>query len=209
MSEHLGFPGYGDERSHPLLLLANLEVPIYLTTGYHETLEAALRKAGKEPRTDFCRWHKNIEAGERYPSVFDGTYEPNKQEPLVYHLHGLERHEDSLVLTEDDYLKFLVACAQNLGKNTDPVHSRVRQALSDSSLLLLGYELQEWDFRSLFWGLVVQRTRSLTSVVSIQLEPSEIEKKYLEKYLAAYDFKVVWAGFRDYVASLYKAVAHG
>ena len=206
MSEHLGYPGYGDEHSHPLLLLANLDLPIYLTTGYHEYLEAALRKAGKEPRTDFCRWHKNIEIGERYPSVFDGRYEPSKQEPLVYHLHGLDRYQDSLVLTEDDHLTFLVACAQNLGKNTDPVHSRLRQALSDSSLLLLGYELQGWDFRSLFWGLIVQRTRSLTSVVSIQLEPSEVERKYLEKYLAGYDFKVAWVGFQKYVVELFNAV---
>ena len=158
---------------------------------------------------DSCRWHKNIEIGERYPSVFDGRYEPSKQEPLVYHLHGLDRYQDSMVLTEDDHLTFLVACAQNLGKNTDPVHSRLRQALSDSSLLLLGYELQGWDFRSLFWGLIVQRTRSLTSVVSIQLEPSEVERKYLEKYLAGYDFKVAWAGFQEYVIDLFKAVSNG
>lgn len=209
MCDHLGFPGYGDEHSHPLLLLANLDVPIYLTTGYHESLEAALRRAGKQPRTDFCRWHKAIEAGEPYPSVFDGVYEPSKWEPLVYHLHGLDRYRDSLVLTEDDYLTFLVACAQNLGKNTDPVHSRIRQALSDSSLLLLGYELQQWDFRSLFWGLIVERTRSLTSVVSIQLKPNEIERKYLERYLDQYAFRVAWAGFQDYVMSLYAAVSHG
>ena len=206
MSDHLGFPRYDDGHGNPLELLANFDLPIYLTTGYHELLEAALRKAGKRPRTDFCRWHKAIES---YPSVFDGRYEPSKQEPLVYHLHGIDRYEDSLVLTEDDTLRFLVACAQDLGKNTDPVHSRVRQALSDSSLLLLGYELQGWDFRSLFWGLIVQRTRSLASVVSIQLAPSEVEQKYLEKYLANYDFKVVWAGFQEYVVDLFKAVSNG
>lgn len=204
--EQLRFPGYGDARRHPLLLLAGLDLPIYLTTGYHEFLETALRRAGKRPRTDFCRWHKNIESSERYPSAFDGSYEPSKQEPLVYHLHGLDRYEDSLVLTEDDYLTFLVACSQNIGKNSDPVHGRVRQALSDSSLLLLGYTLQGWDFRSLFWGLVVQRTRTLTSVVSIQLKPSDVERSYLEKYLAKFDFKVSWDEFGTYVATLSREV---
>lgn len=202
----LDFPRYGDERSHPLLLLANLDLPIYVTTGYHELLEAALIRAGKTPRTEFCRWHKEIE---RHPVVFDGSYEPSAQSPLVYHLHGSDRIPDSLVLTEDDYLSFLVACSQNIGKTTDPVHGRVRQALCDSSLLLLGYELQAWDFRSLFWGTIVPRTRALTSVVSIQLEPSEIEKLYLQKYLEGYDFKVAWGNLREIVLVLDKAVHHG
>ncbi len=209
MCDQLGYPHYGDERSHPLLLLAALDLPIYITTGYHEFMEAALRRAGKSPRTDFCRWHKNIEVSEKYPSVFDGSYEPSPQQPLVYHLHGLDRCEDSLVLTEDDTLTFLVACAQNFGKNTDPVHGRVRQALSDSSLLLLGYELQGWDFRSLFWGLIVQRTRALTSVISIQLEPSQVEKLYLQKYLDGYDFKVSWGSVQDCLTTLSKAVSDG
>jgi hypothetical protein len=113
------------------------------------------------------------------------------------------------VLTEDDTLTFLVACAQNFGKNTDPVHGRVRQALSDSSLLLLGYELQGWDFRSLFWGLIVQRTRALTSVISIQLEPSQVEKLYLQKYLDGYDFKVSWGSVQDCLTTLSKAVSDG
>lgn len=201
----LGYPRDGDEPSHPLLLLANLDLPIYVTTGYHELLEAALLRAGKTPRTEFCRWHKEIE---RHPSVFGTDYEPSAQTPLVYHLHGVDRFPDSLVLTEDDCLNFLVACAQNIGKTTDPVHGRVRQALSDSSLLLLGYELQSWDFRSLFWGTIVPRTRALTSVVSIQLEPSEIEKLYLQKYLDGYDFKVAWSGLRETVQALYEAVHH-
>ena len=207
--EQLRFPGYGDPGSHPLLLLANLELPIYLTTSCHEFLEAALVAAGKQPRTDFCRWHKNIESTERYPTAFDGRYEPSKQEPLVYHLHGLDRYEDSLVLTEDDYLTFLVACSQNIGKNSDPVHGRIRQALSDSSLLLLGYELSAWDFRSLFWGLIVPRTRTLTSVVCIQLPPSEEDRNYLVKYLDNFDFKVSWDRFGEYVAKLSEEVRGG
>lgn len=202
----LDYPVYGDERSHPLLLLANMDLPIYVTTGYHELLEAALVRAGKTPRSEFCRWYKEIE---RFPSVFDGDYEPSSKTPLVYHLHGVDRIADSLVLTEDDYLKFLVACAQNFGKTTDPVHGRVRQALSDSSLLLLGYELQGWDFRSLFWGTIVPRTRALTSVVSIQLEPDEIEKLYLQKYLDGFDFKVAWGSVRDTVLALDKVVRDG
>ena len=91
------------------------------------------------------------------------------------------------------------------------MHGRVRQALSDSSLLLLGYELQDWDFRSLFWGTIVPRTRArpLTSVVSIQLEPGEIEKLYLQKYLDGFYFKVAWGSVRETVLALDKVVRDG
>jgi hypothetical protein len=41
MCDQLGYPHYGDEHSHPLLLLAALDLPIYITTGYHEFMEAA------------------------------------------------------------------------------------------------------------------------------------------------------------------------
>jgi hypothetical protein len=206
VSERLGYPHYGDELRHPLLLLANLDLPIYITTGYHEFVEAALRHAGKAPVSDFARWHRSIE---EHRSAFAGNYEPTRQTPLVYHLHGIDAVPDSLVLTEDDYLTFLVAASQNFGKTTDPVHWRVRQALSDSSLFLLGYELQSWDFRALFWGAVAQRTRSLTSVVGIQVEPSEIEKQYLQKYLDAHHFQVAWGNVGSTVQQLCEAVAHG
>ena len=188
---------------HPLLLLASLELPIYITTGYHEFIEAALRRAGKAPVTDFARWHQAIE---EQPSAFQGNYEPSRQAPLVYHLYGIDTVPDSLVLTEDDYLTFLVAASQNFGKTTDPIHVRVRQALSDSSLFLFGYDLQSWEFRALFWGALVQRTRSLSSVVGIQLEPSEIEKQYLQKYLGVHQFQVAWGNVASTVQQLSEAV---
>ena len=69
---------------------------------------------------------------------------------------------------------------------------RVREALTKSSLLLLGYELQSWEFRTLFWGLLKPREirQQGISVPHLQLEPSEEEKKYLRTYLSKADFEV-------------------
>lgn len=203
----LEYPNFTDRRNHPLLNLAAFELPIYVTTSYHDFLEKALREAGKEPRTDICRWHNELE---KIPSVFDDKeYVPSREEPLVYHLHGWDEYPDSLVLTEDEYLQFLVATSQNVGRSTDPVHKRVRQAMSDSSLMLLGYGLQNWDFRSLFWGLITQRTRSLTSVVAIQLEPDDVEKEYLDTYLGGYDFMVTWSEVNIYLRELVQVISNG
>ena len=201
-SERLGYPRFDQEELNSLLILAQLPLPIYLTTGYHDFIEVALRRVGKNPRTEICRWHKGLES---VPSVFDEDYQPSQEEPLVYHLHGFDEVPESLVLTEDDYMEFLMAVSQNLGRDTDPIPRRVRQAMADSSLILLGYNLDQWDFKVIFWGLIKPRPLQQTSV-SIQLIPSEIEKSYLQKYLDEFEFKVYWGDIQQYTTELNAAL---
>src|SRR5262249_39822794 len=110
-----GYPHFDDVPDHPLLLLANLDLPIYLTTSYYTVLEAALTRTGKRSRTEFCRWHQRLES---LPSGYEGDFQPTRQEPLVYHLYGLDTYPESLVLTEDDSLEFLVAISRQwFGQN--------------------------------------------------------------------------------------------
>lgn len=201
-SERLGYPRFERGDIDPLLILAQLPLPIYLTTSYHEFLEVALRRAGKQPRTEICRWHKGLDG---IASVFDGSYQPSPAEPLVYHLHGVDSYPGSLVLTEDDHMEFLVAISQNVGRGTDPIPRRVRQAMADSSLILLGYNLRHWDFRVLFWGLIKPRPLQQTSV-SIQLEPSDVERNYLQKYLNEFEFQVYWGDIHQYTQELRAAL---
>ncbi len=204
----LGYPRFESDHSNPLMILASFPLPIYLTTGYHNFMEVALKFAGKQPRTEFSRWHGDLV---RIPTVFDGVYVPTKNEPLVYHLHGYDAHPASLVLTEDHHLKFLVDCSRDVGRDTDPIHIRVREAVSASSLMVLGYDLRSWEFRSILWGLIRRRSQSLTSVTSIQLQPSEIEKRYLDRYLGSEEiqFKVYWGSVKEYLQSVAKAVNNG
>ena len=58
----------------------------------------------------------------------------------------------------------------------------------------------------LFWGLIVPRTRLLTGVVRIQLEPDEMERRYLQRYLDEYEFRVHWGSVQDYVTDLFERV---
>lgn len=197
----LGYPKFEDHQLDPLLVLAEFPLPIYLTTSYHHFLEEALRRAGKQPRSDICRWHKGLEG---LPSVWDDDYQPTVAEPLVYHLHGSDAHPGSMVLTEDDYMEFLVAISQNVGRGADPIPRRIRQAMADSSLVLLGYDLHNWDFRVLFWGLIKPRPLPQTSV-SVQLSPAEAEKSYLQKYLNEFEFRVYWGAIQDFVQELHQA----
>ena len=200
-SERLGYPRFNMGQINPLLVLAELPLPIYLTTSYHNFVEVALRRVGKNPRTDICRWNKALDG---IPPVLDDAYLPTPQEPLVYHLHGLDSYPASLVLTEDDFLDFLIAISQNVGRNADPIPNRIRQAMADSSLVLLGYDLRQWEFKVLFWGLIKPRPLQQTSV-SVQLMPDEIESDYLQKYLDEFEFKVYWGDIHTYVQDLRQA----
>ena len=202
LARQLGYPRFADGQNDALLLLASFPISVYVTTSFHTFLEAALEKAGKAPRSELCRWHSGLKD---IPNVLERGYQPSPAEPLVYHLHGSDTHPDSLVLTEDDHLRFLVATAQDVGPGKDPVHNLVRGRVSDSSLLLLGYSLASWEFRSLFWGLVEQRTRHLTGAVAIQLADDAVEQTYVQRYLDRFEFKV----FLGPTLTLLQTLYHG
>ncbi len=201
MAHRLNYPPFDDGQENPLLLLADLPLPIYLTTSYHNFIEIALEKAGKQPHTEICYWSERLNS---IPSVFgaDKSYRPGEKEPLVYHLHGLDAYPNSLVLTEDDHLDFLVTISRDM----DAIPVRVRQALADSSLLMLGYGLRNWDFRVLFRGLIKTSTNERRpKSVSIQLAGSDKEKNYLENYLAQEaEFEVYWGDTRTFLQELWQ-----
>ena len=201
VAERLNVPAFDDGLNNPLLILAGFPLPIYLTTSYHNLVEVALRKAGKNPRTEICYWNNHLKS---IPSVFDidRNYQPSKEEPLVYHLFGVDAYPDSLVLTEDDHLDFLVTISQDI----NAISSRVRQALAESSLVLLGYTLRSWDFRILFRGLIKpSETQRRTKSVAIQLSANTLEKSYLVNYLSQEaDFEIYWGDTLSFIQELHQ-----
>ncbi|MCA9932693.1 MAG: SIR2 family protein [Ardenticatenaceae bacterium] len=142
------------------------------------------------------------------PSVFhkESGYIPDEDNPLVYHLHGLETYPSSLVLTENDYLDFLVQIAKD--KNSlipDPV----KTALTMSSLLLLGYDLQDWDFRVLFKGLITSRMRQRGGVnICIQLKPTQGQidqaQDFLQEYFKQAKFSIYWGNSQEFAHELWQ-----
>jgi hypothetical protein len=210
MASRLDYPAYEDEMDNPLRILAELPLPIFVTTSYYDFIEVALRAAGKEPRTEICYW--NDELLEDVPSIFeeDADYQPEVDTPLVYHINGIDTHPASLVLTEDDYLDFLV----KISRDIDVVPRRVAQAMVDSSLLLLGYRLDDWSFKVLFRGLIKSKRASRRRLsISIQMTPpgdpdSIVSKRDAEDYLKQYfdkvNFDVFWGEPHEFVRELWQ-----
>lgn len=177
----LGYPRYADVNQNPLRLLAELPLPIYITTGHHEFLELALTQTGrKQPVTEFFYWHDGLQG---IPSIFDQEpdYKPTAKRPLVYHLHGLDRYPESLVLSEDDHLDLLVKLAElphrvKLLENVRDIPAPIRMALSGTALLMLGYDIYSWEFRVLLRGLIKatgesRHNRNIPKGVCVQVDP--------------------------------------
>ncbi|MGC4099001.1 MAG: SIR2 family protein [Nitrospira sp.] len=190
----------------PHLLLARLPLPVFITTNADSLLEEALRAAGKAPESMLCPWNAHIEQAE---TVFDRDpdYEPSPERPLVFHLFGRWDEPLSLVLTEDDYFKFLIGVTQKR-KLLPP---RVREMLSDAGLLFLGFQTEEWNFRVLYHSILAQGSdrHDLYTNIAAQIEPEDDRllepagaKRYLEQYFGKADISIYWGSPGEFLTEL-------
>jgi SIR2-like domain len=190
MLDELEKVGDVDLSGTPYPYLAQLPFPLYITTNYDDLISRALRPA-KAPAVDYCRWNDYESIEERVPA--GRTHQPTIAQPLVYHLHGQAQWIESLVLTEEDYLDFLISAAENSQHQSQFLRPDIRAALAGSSLLFIGYRLSDWTFRVLFRGLMRSiRANTQKPAVAIQLVPGANEvasgklaeaQAYLQRYL--------------------------
>jgi hypothetical protein len=213
----LGYPRFDQPQTLPLLMLADLPFKTYLTISITTFLEDALRRASKEPLTRICRWRGPVEAPAQELWQIPDSYQPSIKQPLVYHLCGIDAHPEtgvplaeSLALTQENHLELLVNLAQDRGKeNSDRLPALVRGALSED-VVLLGFSLDSWAFRALYYGLIRQtgQERDRRGVCCIQLPPDERAKQ--EKYLQGYldrqaHFDIFWGDLQQYTQELGRA----
>jgi hypothetical protein len=192
------------ERDEPHGILADLPLPVYITTNYDDYMVRALQSRNKHPQRELCCWNKYIRD---QSSVFESEsgFDPTPGEPVVYHLHGHDAVPESLVLAECDYLDFLV----NISRDQYKLPARIQEALSRASLLFVGYSLQDWSFRVLFRGVVESTDESLRRIsVTVQLPPAaphsdqDRAQGYLDRYYQGMHIRVFWGTAREFAAKL-------
>lgn len=193
-------------------LLAKLPLSIYITTNYDNFMYKALESKRKCPKTVLCCWNERIKIKLLNQSslLSEISSEPNPKNPVVYHMHGHIDLVESIVLTEDDYLDFLIS----LSKSPKLLPKRLKEAFTSTSLLFLGYRLADWDFRVIFRNLVTYLERSCErSHISVQLLPDGEEvtekekiqaKRYFDQYFNKQDIYVYWGTCLEFSADLRK-----
>ncbi len=194
-----------DDPNETHRILANLDLPLYLTTNFDSFMAEALAARGKQVTRELCRWNRDLDG---LPSLFeqDPNYVPAPEAPMVYHLFGSDEEVNSLVLTEDDYLDFLVRVSAEM----DRIPNYIRGALANSTLMFVGYSLYDWEFRVIMRGLVAtldQRRRF--KHVAVQLEFDEAGnadiaavQTFLQQYFQDAEINVFWGSTQQFVAEL-------
>lgn len=183
--------------------LAKLPFPLYITASPDSLLTTALKEGGRTPISSMCAWNDPIEPTKELPSG-----DLKAERPLVYHLFGQLDQPESLVLTEDDYFSYLI----NLSRDPDLVPNMVRGRLTETSLLFLGFRLDEWSFRVLFHSMVnkeVRNRRRRNTHVAVQIDLDEHQvaspdkaRRYLESYFGDADINIYWGSAEDFLREL-------
>jgi hypothetical protein len=206
----LDYPRFPAGVDDPLRLLAKMPLPIYVTTSYHSFLERALEAENKKPRAQVCFWSggRSRVKPEHWP---DPDFEPTPLSPAVYHLYGLENYPQTLVLSEDDFMNFLISVAEDTNTQNPIVPLKLREVLADSRLVLLGYHMLDWEFRALFRFILKFRKNELSprsTVIQLKPRPKKIEDEksalaYFFQYFDKKEFDIEWASAEEYIQRLW------
>jgi hypothetical protein len=195
--------------AYPYHILASLPFTVYLNANPDNLLEEALIAHGRKPVVEYSRWNPALSQ----PFFSSGSltdYTPSEETPLIFHMFGNFRTENSLVLSEDDYFEYLV----NVNSFGLPVV--VQDLLNAHTLLFLGFRLSDWSFRVLFHSLLDENRKNARQYrlkdnksIAVQLQPSdritrpELVRSFLEKYLPP-EFKIYWGPAELFLTELWE-----
>jgi CHAT domain/SIR2-like domain len=204
----------GRNSTEPHRILADLPFSVYLTADQMGFLEDAMAVANKPWRKQISEWRTGSEGG--MPALAaggigsdDDDYYPSPDEPLIYHLFGHIEDPASMVLTEDDYLDYLIGVTKNHALIPDCVKVRTTTTL----LLFLGFRMEEWEFRVLFRSMMSFEGRDIRSKiphVAVQLDPDEDRtldpvraRRYLEDYFSSTaNVSIYWGSAEEFLSEL-------
>jgi hypothetical protein len=197
------------DAGEPHRVMASLPLPIFLSANPDPLLADALREAGKTPQVQICPWNRHGELAQA------PLASPTPDQPLVYHLFGRLDDPESLVLTEDDYFRYLIGVT----RNEDLLPKVVGSALVNTALLFLGFRLEDWNFRVLFQSVMNMAGAELRrryTHVAVQIDPQEgamldpqAAREYLKTYFGAAaalnyqtNISIYWGSAEDFIREL-------
>lgn len=168
--------------------LAEIQVPIIIiTTNYDDLIEQAFDALGK--KYDLIIHTNNSQLADRIYWKPYGEVEPQKIIPnkldinintvsVIYKMHGAidrkEKERDQYVITEDDYIDFLVKMNKNRA-----IPAILAEPFEKCHFLFLGYSLRDWNMRVVLNRIEHEAHRQkLKKSWAIQNNPSPLEKRF-------------------------------
>lgn len=206
------FEGKSPDFSHPHephRVMAELNLPVYITTNYDSFMLMALHSLGRRALQECCQWHNAKLISKTREKGVGSTVSPTADEPVVFHFHGYLEDPNSMVLTEDDYLNFLINTSE---VNVIPSHIEAALA-NDRAFLFVGYSLEDITFKVLFRKFADMIASSpgdrhiavqLHNVEGLSEEQKRKQREYLKKLFSTQKVKVYWGKAQSFTRSLQK-----
>jgi hypothetical protein len=188
--------------------LADLKLPLYLTTNFDNFMALALRARGLVPRRETVAWREGASQDAGRPH-YDLDPPPSADQPVVMHLFGTDDDPLSMVLTEDDYLDYLSRISRDYEYL---LPTSVNEALASTTLLFLGYRLEDLDLKVILRGLLTNLDLERWGMlhVAVQIESSGVDEakveevtRYFQKYFAHSKIDVYWGSAQQFVDDLH------
>ncbi|HSR31383.1 MAG TPA: CHAT domain-containing protein [Anaerolineae bacterium] len=186
-------------------LLAELPLPLYVTTNPDSFMVEALEHRGRSPRRLGPRWEPRAGSPQYILSP-----KPSPDEPVVLHLNGHDGDPEQrrhLVLSEDDYLVHFVRIARD---QDTILPMNILSEISQHCFLFLGYNTEDWAFRVILQGLLkpIAQTGGAKLHVGVQLEVSQTPNAdrmidYLQRYLGRFNIEIYWGTPQQFVTELH------
>ncbi len=195
------------DAADPYRVLANMKLPIYITTNPDFLLEDAITDLGNKPQSLYFCWKESLITPEA-TDAWNQRVTPIPERPLVYHLFGRLDQPKSLVLTEDDYFDYLMWI--NRSEHPLKIPDHVVWAWKDTALLFLGFQMTDWNFRLLYRSILTEERRKERPdirSVAVQLQPGDDNlrpasaRETLRKYFGD-KFNIYWGSAEDYLRDL-------
>jgi hypothetical protein len=186
----------GTKPSPILCALARLNFPLVITTNYDQLFETALQRAGKRPLVSVYN-----KAGEEPTKDYPGNLDPNQ--PFVVKVHGDVQSPESIVITDEDYIQFVLRMSDKEAFN--PVPLTFRFYFTKWPTLFVGYSLLDYNLRLLFKTLRWKIDPSIfpdTYSVDVAPDPLIVDVYYNRQRYINFITQDVWT----FVPSLYKTI---
>ena len=176
--------------------LAALDFPLVMTTNYDQLFEQSLRAAGKDPQ--LCVYSPSA----RNPTE-DPTDDPTPANPFVCKLHGDIDVPDSAVLTDEDYIQFVLRMSDKAPFH--PVPETFLYRFKRWPTLFIGYSLIDYNLRLLFKAMRVNLDPALfPETYSIDPKPDQLIVRYWsdQRRYVRFVMQDVWS----FVPALYELI---
>lgn len=136
----------GRRPSLVLQALATLNFPIVITTNYDRLFEKAAQGLGKDPVRSIYK--KNGDAVQAATDEYPGDEDPSAERPFILKIHGDADHPESLVITDEDYIHFVLRMSDKAPFH--PIPETIQYRLKQWTSLFIGFNLMDYNLRLLF-----------------------------------------------------------